>query len=96
MVLIPCYYSDDQNAEGFGSFLDDFAVNVFLPQIEEKVMQLINQATAGKYDLLVRHIHQSNILSKSYVSGTDAFQDDRNYRNYSKYPITKVTHTCME
>ncbi|KAI8093036.1 Sec8 exocyst complex component-specific domain-containing protein [Halteromyces radiatus] len=38
---------DDQSEEGFGSFLDDFAVNVFLPQIEEKVMQLIHLATSG-------------------------------------------------
>ncbi|CAO3622394.1 unnamed protein product [Cunninghamella blakesleeana] len=38
---------DDQNEEGFGNFLDDFAVNVFLPQIEEKVMQLIHSATSG-------------------------------------------------
>ncbi|KAG0169785.1 hypothetical protein DFQ29_009538 [Apophysomyces sp. BC1021] len=58
---------DDQNAEGFGNFLDDFAANVFLPQIEEKVMQLIHHATVG----------------------LDAFQDDRNYKNYSKYPIVK-------
>lgn len=40
--------SDDNNEEGFGSFLDEFAVNVFLPQIEEKVMQLIQHATVGK------------------------------------------------
>ncbi|KAF7732333.1 hypothetical protein EC973_005229 [Apophysomyces ossiformis] len=59
--------SDDQNAEGFGNFLDDFAVNVFLPQIEEKAMQLIHHATVGM----------------------DAFQDDRNYKNHSKYPIVK-------
>ncbi|CDS07546.1 hypothetical protein LRAMOSA01495 [Lichtheimia ramosa] len=58
---------DDRNKEGFGSFLDDFAINVFLPQIEEKVMQLISHATVGM----------------------DAFQDDRNYKNYSKYPIVK-------
>ncbi|KAI8340907.1 Sec8 exocyst complex component-specific domain-containing protein [Chlamydoabsidia padenii] len=38
---------DDQNEEGFGNFLDDFAINVFLPQIEEKVMQLIHLATSG-------------------------------------------------
>lgn len=41
-------HSDDQNEEGFGNFLDDFAINVFLPQIEEKVMQLIHLATSGK------------------------------------------------
>jgi hypothetical protein len=41
-------FSDDQNEEGFANFLDDFAVNVFLPQIEEKVMQLIQHATVGK------------------------------------------------
>ncbi|ORY92249.1 hypothetical protein BCR43DRAFT_508347 [Syncephalastrum racemosum] len=58
---------DDQNEEGFGSFLDDFAINVFLPQIEEKVMQLISHATVG----------------------LDAFHDDRNYKNFSKYPIVK-------
>ncbi|KAI7857397.1 Sec8 exocyst complex component-specific domain-containing protein [Circinella umbellata] len=58
---------DDKNAEGFGSFLDEFAINVFLPQIEEKVMQLISHATVGM----------------------DAFQDDRNYKNLSKYPIVK-------
>ncbi|KAI9476110.1 MAG: Sec8 exocyst complex component-specific domain-containing protein [Benjaminiella poitrasii] len=58
---------DDQNEEGFGSFLDDFAVNVFLPQIEEKVMQLIHHATVG----------------------LDAFQDARDYKNYSRYPIAK-------
>ncbi|KAI8878211.1 hypothetical protein K501DRAFT_196399 [Backusella circina FSU 941] len=58
---------DDQNEEGFASFLDDFAVNVFLPQIEEKVMQLIQHATVG----------------------LDAFQDARDYKNYSKYPIAK-------
>ncbi|KAI8991536.1 Sec8 exocyst complex component-specific domain-containing protein [Mycotypha africana] len=58
---------DDRNEEAFGSFLDDFAVNVFLPQIEEKVMQLIQHATVG----------------------IDAFQDARDYHNYSKYPITK-------
>ncbi|KAI8063832.1 Sec8 exocyst complex component-specific domain-containing protein [Gongronella butleri] len=58
---------DDQNEEGFGNFLDDFAINVFLPQIEEKVMQLIQSAT----------------------SGLDAFQDARQYKNYSKYPIVK-------
>ncbi|OAD77145.1 hypothetical protein PHYBLDRAFT_180340 [Phycomyces blakesleeanus NRRL 1555(-)] len=58
---------DDQGSEGFGSFLDDFAINVFLPQIEEKVMQLIHHATVGM----------------------DAFQDDRNYKNYSKLPIVK-------
>ncbi|KAG2192041.1 hypothetical protein INT46_011644 [Mucor plumbeus] len=58
---------DDHNEEGFGSFLDDFAVNVFLPQIEEKVMQLIQHATVG----------------------LDAFQDARDYKNYSRYPIAK-------
>ncbi|CAO3607525.1 unnamed protein product [Mucor fragilis] len=58
---------DDLNEEGFGSFLDDFAVNVFLPQIEEKVMQLIQHATVG----------------------LDAFQDARDYKNYSRYPIAK-------
>ncbi|KAI9250189.1 Sec8 exocyst complex component-specific domain-containing protein [Phascolomyces articulosus] len=63
--VFPSY--DDTNAEGFGSFLDDFAINVFLPQIEEKVMQLISHATVGM----------------------DAFQDDRNYMNLSKYPIVK-------
>lgn len=42
-------FSDDHNEDGFGSFLDDFAVNVFLPQIEEKVMQLIQHATVGTY-----------------------------------------------
>ena len=65
--------SDDKNAEGFGSFLDDFAINVFLPQIEEKVMQLISNATVGM----------------------DAFQDDRNYKNLSKYPIVKVKLVCV-
>ncbi|KAI9491703.1 Sec8 exocyst complex component-specific domain-containing protein [Zychaea mexicana] len=63
--VFPSY--DEKNAEGFGSFLDDFAINVFLPQIEEKVMQLISHATVGM----------------------DAFQDDRNYKNLSKYPIVK-------
>ncbi|KAI8146190.1 hypothetical protein BJV82DRAFT_600834 [Fennellomyces sp. T-0311] len=63
--VFPSY--DDKNAEGFGSFLDDFAINVFLPQIEEKVMQLISNATVGM----------------------DAFLDDRNYKNLSKYPIVK-------
>ncbi|KAI9311522.1 Sec8 exocyst complex component-specific domain-containing protein [Dichotomocladium elegans] len=58
---------DDRNTEGFSSFLDDFAINVFLPQIEEKVVQLISHATVGM----------------------DAFQDDRNYKNFSKYPIVK-------
>ncbi|KAI7867284.1 Sec8 exocyst complex component-specific domain-containing protein [Spinellus fusiger] len=58
---------DDQSSEGFGSFLDDFAINVFLPQIEEKVMQLIHHAAVGM----------------------DAFQDERNYKNYSKFPIVK-------
>ncbi|RCH94117.1 hypothetical protein CU098_003961, partial [Rhizopus stolonifer] len=58
---------DDNNEEGFGSFLDDFAVNVFLPQIEEKVMQLIQHATAG----------------------LDSFQDVRDYKSYSRYPIAK-------
>ncbi|KAI9249990.1 Sec8 exocyst complex component-specific domain-containing protein [Sporodiniella umbellata] len=58
---------DDNNEEGFGSFLDDFAVNVFLPQIEEKVMQLIQHATAGM----------------------DSFQDVRDYKSYSRYPIAK-------
>lgn len=43
-------------------------MNVFLPQIEEKVMQLIQHATAG----------------------IDAFQDARDYINYSRYPIAKV------
>lgn len=46
--LLIIFNSDDHNEEGFGSFLDDFAVNVFLPQIEEKVMQLIQHATVGK------------------------------------------------
>ncbi|CAO3669367.1 unnamed protein product [Rhizopus stolonifer] len=58
---------DDNNEEGFSSFLDDFAVNVFLPQIEEKVMQLIQHATAG----------------------LDSFQDVRDYKSYSRYPIAK-------
>lgn len=44
----PHPFSDVHSEEGFGSFLDDFAVNVFLPQIEEKVMQLIQHATVGK------------------------------------------------
>lgn len=52
--------------------MDDFAVNVFLPQIEEKVMQLIQHATVG----------------------LDAFQDARDYKNYSKYPIAKVGRNC--
>ncbi|OBZ83789.1 putative exocyst complex component sec8 [Choanephora cucurbitarum] len=63
--VFPSY--DDRNEEGFGSFLDDFAVNVFLPQIEEKVMQLIQHATVG----------------------LDAFQDARDYIDYSRYPIAK-------
>ncbi|CEI89960.1 hypothetical protein RMCBS344292_04296 [Rhizopus microsporus] len=63
--VFPSY--DDHSEEGFGSFLDDFAVNVFLPQIEEKVMQLIQHATVG----------------------LDAFQDVRDYKTYSKYPIAK-------
>ncbi|CAO3657286.1 unnamed protein product [Mucor hiemalis] len=58
---------DDNKEEGFGSFLDEFAVNVFLPQIEEKVMQLIQHATVG----------------------LDAFQDARDFKNYSRYPIAK-------
>ncbi|ORX58842.1 hypothetical protein DM01DRAFT_1333460 [Hesseltinella vesiculosa] len=43
--VFPSY--DDHNEEGFGNFLDDFAIHVFLPQIEEKVMQLIQTATTG-------------------------------------------------
>ncbi|KAI7903171.1 uncharacterized protein BX663DRAFT_433609 [Cokeromyces recurvatus] len=58
---------DDQNEEGFDSFLDDFSVNVFLPQIEEKVLQLIQHATVG----------------------LEAFQDVRDYKKYSRYPIAK-------
>ncbi|GAB5587183.1 exocyst subunit [Umbelopsis nana] len=38
---------DNNNIESFGNFLDDFAVNIFLPQIEDKVMQLIQDATVG-------------------------------------------------
>ncbi|KAI8994873.1 Sec8 exocyst complex component-specific domain-containing protein [Pilobolus umbonatus] len=63
--VFPSY--DDSSEEGFGSFLDDFAINVFLPQIEEKVMQLIQHATVG----------------------LDSFQDARDYRDYSRYPIAK-------
>ncbi|CAM0140394.1 unnamed protein product [Umbelopsis sp. WA50703] len=39
--------SDDSNIDSFGNFLDDFAVNIFLPQIEDKVTQLLQSATVG-------------------------------------------------
>ncbi|KAI8579746.1 hypothetical protein K450DRAFT_271588 [Umbelopsis ramanniana AG] len=43
--IFPKY--DSNNIDSFGNFLDDFAVNIFLPQIEDKVMQLIQNATVG-------------------------------------------------
>lgn len=84
--MLVVYNSDDQNEEGFGSFLDDFAINVFLPQIEEKVMQLISHATVGMFQL-----NQLSLLDISLCIGLDAFHDDRNYKNFSKYPIVKVS-----
>lgn len=43
--IFPKY--DDNNIDSFGNFLDDFAVNIFLPQIEDKVTQLLQSATVG-------------------------------------------------
>jgi hypothetical protein len=57
--------SDDNNIDSFGNFLDDFAVNIFLPQIEDKVTQLLQSATVGKvyYNILLyvlcHHTHLS-------------------------------------
>lgn len=79
-------FSDDNNEEGFGSFLDDFAVNAFLPQIEEKVMQLIQHATAGKQNLWFNRL----IFLIFFFVGLDSFQDVRDYKIYSRYPIAKV------
>lgn len=60
-------YSDDRNKEGFGSFLDDFAINVFLPQIEEKVMQLISHATVGKCLLWVSWVDSCNSMTYTTI-----------------------------
>ncbi|OZJ02130.1 hypothetical protein BZG36_04585 [Bifiguratus adelaidae] len=51
----------------FRQFLNDFLSNLFIPEIEDKIVQLVHQCT----------------------SDTFAFQEDSQYKQYSKWPIVK-------
>jgi len=61
-------HSDSSNIDSFGNFLDDFAVNIFLPQIEDKVMQLIQNATVGKFGSLANCYSSMPSLIVDHVS----------------------------
>jgi exocyst complex component 4 len=90
-------HSDSNNIDSFGNFLDDFAVNIFLPQIEDKVMQLIQNATVGKCGSFVSSNH-SVPLSHGFpvFIGADAFRDDDNYQKLSRHPVIRVRAVALD
>ena len=52
--IMPGGLLGDDDASGFGGFLDDFVLRTFLPQLEEKVSTVFHQAVGGQSFVLLQ------------------------------------------
>jgi len=82
--------SDIQAIQVSSSVLDEFVVKVYLPQLEEKVLDIFHHAVTGS---------QSSFQLKSSLTllnkGPDAFLPDSLSRQLAAEPIVKVSFLCI-
>lgn len=78
------------NTGAFEGFLDEFVVRTFLPQLEEKVTSIFQQAVEGESGFSRFYLDQSLTCYRLFA-GHDSFLDDPSYRKNSSLPIVKVS-----
>jgi exocyst complex component 4 len=71
--------------------LDEFVLRVYLPQLEEKVSMLFQQAVTG----VCAHRIGKPLYLASLVSGSDAFQPDPLSMRLSPHPLIKVCYSSI-
>jgi exocyst complex component 4 len=85
---------DEEHGE-IGTFMDDFIQKVYLPQLEEKVTNLFQQAANSEQSAWITRRRRGALIN-SFLSGAlgpNAFSRDVNWARWSPYPIVNVC-TC--
>lgn len=82
--------SDIESVAESGTVLDEFVLNIYLPQLEDKVSYLFHQAISGMF-------LSSDVCGNSESSaGPEAFQPDPLSKRISPEPLIKVRTTLSQ
>jgi exocyst complex component 4 len=74
-----------------GTFMDEFIQKVYLPQLEEKVTSLFQQAANSESsDTIFQYANLSSVLVSP---GSNGFLRDLNWARWSPYPLVNVRLT---
>lgn len=77
--------------EDESSGLDEFVVKVYLPQLEEKVSELVQTALGGNFKPRPSLARVSRSLTSAYLSvlASGAFEEDTTWRMVAERPVVK-------